>query len=389
MPKEARNSLRSPLLILREELNAYFAQTFARTSPAIALEHINEILARTEDALASRDSLLTTIFQNSPYISVVVDAEGRIRDINRAGISFAGREKKALLNLLGGEVFGCLTAAEGAGCGANEQCTHCPIRTRVTHTFSTREEIFAAEGEMSFLRDGIELDRSLLVSTSLIRVSDEDMVLVTLVDITDQKVIEQRLADTNLQLQERIRQNEVLQLKLRQEAIRDPLTGLYNRRYLHETFPRELARSKRQRSRLSLIMLDVDHFKQLNDTQGHLAGDAVLAGLGSTIIENSRLGDLPCRFGGEEFLLLLPDTPLEAATAKAEEIRRHVEAQVFASGDQTPGITVSAGVASAPAHGDSPEELVKSADSALYAAKAAGRNCVAVCTLTETGSGEL
>lgn len=175
------------------------------------------------------------------------------------------------------------------------------------------------------------------------------------------------MALSNLQLQER----------LRIQSIREPLTGLFNRRYLEESLARELSRCERRGLPLALMMLDLDHFKRFNDTHGHPGGDALLAGLGKLLQGLSRPEDIACRYGGEEFTLILPEATPELALERAEQIRAAVEAmRVQHLGKDLPPVTVSIGVAVAPHDGGDPESLVGHADRALYRAKSRGRNRV-------------
>ncbi len=170
-----------------------------------------------------------------------------------------------------------------------------------------------------------------------------------------------------------------LQDRLRQQSIRDPLSGLYNRRYLEESAQRELTRCSRRGLPLSLLMLDVDNFKSFNDVHGHAGGDAVLAQFGKLLQAMSRGEDIACRFGGEEFTLILPEADLDAAGERAEAIRLAVEAmQVPHLGKVLPQVTVSIGVAGYPSHGNTPEALLQAADEALYRAKRGGRNRIDV-----------
>ncbi len=175
------------------------------------------------------------------------------------------------------------------------------------------------------------------------------------------------MALSNLQLQDR----------LRIQSIREPLTGLFNRRYLEESLSRELARCERRNLPLAVMMLDVDHFKRFNDTHGHPGGDALLAGFGQLLQTLSRQEDIACRYGGEEFTLILPEASPQAALERAEQIREAVHAlRVQHLGKDLPAVTVSIGLACFPADGGDPETLVSHADRALYRAKARGRNRV-------------
>jgi diguanylate cyclase len=160
-------------------------------------------------------------------------------------------------------------------------------------------------------------------------------------------------------------------------SMRDPLTGLYNRRYLDETMGRELPRARRLGQSVGVIALDIDHFKQLNDTYGHDAGDLVLARIGDILRGASRKGDIPCRFGGEEFAVVLPGASLLVARNRAEAIRTSMEAmRISFDGRQIGPLTVSAGVASMPPHAQDWAYAMQQADRALYTAKQAGRNKV-------------
>ncbi len=171
--------------------------------------------------------------------------------------------------------------------------------------------------------------------------------------------------------------NLELQRRLRIQSIREPLTGLFNRRYLEESLERELARCRRRGLPLALLMLDLDHFKAFNDLHGHPGGDALLAGFGQLLQSLSRPEDIACRYGGEEFTLILPETGEPAALQRSETIRVAVEAmRVQHLGAELDCATVSIGLAVHPDHGDSVEILLRRADQALYQAKRDGRNRV-------------
>jgi diguanylate cyclase (GGDEF)-like protein len=167
--------------------------------------------------------------------------------------------------------------------------------------------------------------------------------------------------------------------KLREQALRDKLTGLYNRHYVHEWFALELRRAQRHGRPVCALMLDIDHFKRVNDTFGHEAGDFVLQELAGALGRLGRKSDVVSRYGGEEFLLLLPECPLDAAIRKAERIRQEIEKLPLDYGNRPLGIiTVSIGVAAFPDHAEDPDALLRCADEALYQAKNAGRNRVVV-----------
>jgi diguanylate cyclase (GGDEF)-like protein len=168
-----------------------------------------------------------------------------------------------------------------------------------------------------------------------------------------------------------------LQEAVRHQAIRDPLTGLFNRRFMMESLERELYRVKRKKSSLGVIMVDLDHFKKFNDTFGHSGGDALLSALGRMLIDQVRKEDVACRYGGEEFILILPEASLETTYERAEEVRRLVHGlNLEHHGQGLGGITISLGVAVYPQHGEDPKALLRAADKALYQAKHAGRDQV-------------
>ena len=169
---------------------------------------------------------------------------------------------------------------------------------------------------------------------------------------------------------------------LREQATHDKLTGLYNRHYLHARFEQEIARARRHKSSAAIILIDIDHFKRINDTFGHAAGDHVLRGLGALLRGAGRKSDIPCRFGGEEFVLFMPDATCAVAKKRAHEILAAVRSLRLEWEDQALGvITVSAGISVFPGHGEEPEALMRAADLALYRAKELGRDRVAEATL--------
>jgi diguanylate cyclase (GGDEF)-like protein len=174
---------------------------------------------------------------------------------------------------------------------------------------------------------------------------------------------------------------------LRNQSIRDPLTGLYNRRYLEESLNRELHRAKRAGRNVSLVMLDLDHFKHFNDTFGHQGGDILLKEAAEVIKSRVRAGDIACRYGGEEFSLILAEVDTEGAKRCVENIRERIKHLSLHNRGQTLGaVTISAGIAAYPADADSSEDLIHAADQALYRAKKAGRDCIFVYEPLESSS---
>jgi diguanylate cyclase (GGDEF)-like protein len=186
------------------------------------------------------------------------------------------------------------------------------------------------------------------------------------------------LLAANEALRAQLAEIDKLHNQLREQANRDSLTGLWNRRYLDSTLERELSRCKREGRPLALLMMDLDHFKQVNDTYGHAGGDEVLKQLGALLATHARAEDVPCRYGGEEFTLLLPNMPLDAAVERAEMLRTTFAAMKIRFGDFQITTTLSVGLAVYPEHGKLSDELTQRADRALYRAKVEGRNRVIV-----------
>ncbi len=190
---------------------------------------------------------------------------------------------------------------------------------------------------------------------------------------------EQRLNDRR---RARAREHQVNELQA--QVVRDPLTGLFNRRYLQETLERELARIQRERSVLSVVLLDADHFKSINDRYGHSAGDLMLQTFARVLQCGSRKADVACRYGGEEFAVIMAGANAEEAKQRAEEWRQAIENLEVAYESTRLSMTFSAGIASYPAHGASGPALLRAADDALYAAKAQGRNRICLAEPPQT-----
>jgi len=164
---------------------------------------------------------------------------------------------------------------------------------------------------------------------------------------------------------------------LQEQSVRDPLTGLYNRRFLEEFLSREIVRAGRGKHMLSVILMDLDHFKSINDTFGHEAGDVVLRRIGLLLQAYVRGSDIACRVGGEEFAILLPEASMQVAAHRAEEIRKAVHEMGVKHDGKTLGpVTASLGVAAFPKSGDTADTVLRAADRALYDAKNSGRNSV-------------
>jgi diguanylate cyclase (GGDEF)-like protein/PAS domain S-box-containing protein len=198
-------------------------------------------------------------------------------------------------------------------------------------------------------------------------------------DISERKISEQRILQLNTELEQRVQdrtaqlEDSVMKLQqalataedlrraLREQAIRDPLTGLFNRRFMEESMSQEMARARRTEANLGVVMLDIDKFKLLNDTRGHDAGDARLREVAQILMSNIRAGDVACRFGGDEFIVLLPGAAPDALIRKADHLCNLLSSA---------GARCSMGVAVFPGDGTTAAELIRAADAALYRDKA-------------------
>ncbi|GEO84729.1 MULTISPECIES: GGDEF domain-containing protein [Alphaproteobacteria] len=218
-------------------------------------------------------------------------------------------------------------------------------------------------------KDGAIID--LEMHGSVLEVDGKRLLISVLLDVTDRV----RAA----------RELEALQEALREQSIHDSLTGLYNRYHLEDFLDRELTAAGRAGGSVSVVMMDVDHFKAVNDHYGHLAGDEVLRAFGDVMKQHVRGSDMCCRFGGEEFLLVLPGSSQDVAAQRAEGLRRALAATRVVYNGEPISVTASFGVATFPRDGATLDQLVAAADGALYTAKATGRDRVCIGKTTRSG----
>jgi diguanylate cyclase (GGDEF)-like protein/PAS domain S-box-containing protein len=308
---------------------------------------------QAEEALRTSEQRLQAIFDNAAVGIGLADKTGQSILANARGAQQLGYTPEELAQY------------------SNLELTHPDDRAQTVERMQqlVHGEIQGYRIEKRYLRkDGSIFWADLSVSA----VYDDDGLITYLlgivVDITERKQLEHQLQHVNMLLQE--------------QAIRDPLTGLHNRRYLDETLPRELQRAERAGQPVGVIMLDIDHFKRFNDTYGHDAGDALLQTMGTFLQRNTRGDDIACRYGGEEFTLVLPGASLADARQRAEELREGIQSlSVEHQGQPLGAVTASLGVAVFAAHGTTTDALVRAADQALYQAKRNGRNRVEVVTI--------
>ena len=197
-------------------------------------------------------------------------------------------------------------------------------------------------------------------------------------DISEQKRSSMEIQSINSDLNAKLTQIEILKKELEEQTIRDPLTNVYNRRFFDETFEKEIARSKRRGKPLCITMIDIDHFKRVNDQYGHAVGDQVLKNFGALLLSKTRKGDVVCRYGGEEFIILLTDADHVQTLNRLNEIREDFRNMCLQDATLKMDVTISLGVACFPHHGNDSRDLILKADKALYAAKENGRNQVAI-----------
>ena len=213
-------------------------------------------------------------------------------------------------------------------------------------------------------------------------VIDSDGIIVNYIaikeDVTAEKESDAKLHEAYVRLEEQMKEIQGLQDELREQAIRDPLTKLHNRHYLKETLSRELSRAVRERYPISFLLLDIDHFKRVNDTYGHAVGDFVLRELADQLAEFTRTGDIVCRYGGEEFLIAFPNTKERDAFLIADRLRESIQESPIYVDHNMISITISAGISEFPTHGQYEALVLETADKALYHAKHNGRNQVAL-----------
>jgi diguanylate cyclase (GGDEF)-like protein/PAS domain S-box-containing protein len=285
---------------------------------------------------------------------LVVDAKGRIVDINPAMKNFLDKEPATLIGRDISDVLSLWSYNVDQLLDGSETRTEIRLPGRPSQYLDVRVT-------------QLYNDRQVLNGR-----------LIVFRDVTDRKEVEKDLRRAMDRLQNQLIEIGTLQSQLREQAIRDALTNVFNRRYLEETLERELARAEREVYSLCVIMMDLDYFKDVNDTYGHEAGDVVLKTLAETVKHQSRHGDFVCRYGGEEFVLVMPNIGVEKARQRAEELHQIINSLNIPYGVFNLTTTISMGVATYPEHGKTKEELLRAADRAMYIAKNTGRNRVVV-----------
>lgn len=285
---------------------------------------------------------------------ILIDARNRVVDVNPSALRWLGWDQPSPIGRDMKEVLGVW----------HDQISMFPtnlyIETEV-HTSDKPEKYFDMRVEPLTDKKQIMTGR-----------------LIIFRDITRQKMAEKAFRDAHDRMRLHLKEIEILQEELREQSIRDPLTGLFNRRYLEETLERELARAIREDGTLSICMADIDNFKSFNDQHGHKAGDLILKALADIFTTYSRAADVVCRYGGEEFLILMPGADLDTTARRAEDWRRMFEQSRIEFEGEILSTTLSLGLAVFPQQGRTSDEVIRLADEALYLSKREGKNKVSV-----------
>ena len=245
--------------------------------------------------------------------------------------------------------------------------------------FETLMNPMGFEGIQSLMKDFFQVTEYFAIPI------EEDSTVGGIVVVFDQlkDISTRRLFDSFTQILKVSYMNTKMQKRIHDMAIKDPLTGLFNRRYFNEKIEEELSRARRTHLPVSLIYLDIDHFKKYNDQNGHPMGDVLLKMFAQVLRQTSRKNDIVCRIGGEEFVIILPHTDKVGAAIKAEKLRRVIDSTQFPHGEKQPlgKVSSSMGVSEYPAHAHDAEGLVRAADEALYQVKSTTRNKVCLATV--------
>jgi diguanylate cyclase (GGDEF)-like protein/PAS domain S-box-containing protein len=287
-----------------------------------------------------------------PEMVIVVDAHDRVLDANKTALEWLGKTLDEIVGKDPMEVFGGWTQLIKRFLSSNEaheeiQIPGDPPRTLDLNVTALYNRFNVLEGR-----------------------------LIVAHDVTDRKWLENDLKYANEALTRQLDEIQLLRDELAQQAIRDPLTDVYNRRYMVEFLETEIARAEREKLSVSIVIMDLDNFKQFNDSYGHKCGDVILQAFANFLVEHTRRGDVVCRFGGEEFVILMPNTPHHIGYERAEAWRQDFsETAVDYEGIKF-SITFSAGVATFPQHGHTGDAILQAADKALYRSKNRGRNKV-------------
>jgi diguanylate cyclase (GGDEF)-like protein len=293
-----------------------------------------------------------TVLEHIPEMVFVIDAQDRVLDANSVAQKVLG---KPLDQIVGGEVIEVFRAWP-------------ELLNRFLTSHEVHEEIQIPGDPPQILE--------VTVSALYNRFRQLEGRIIVAHDVSDRKWLEHDLKYANESLKSQLIEIELLREKLQEQAIRDPLTNVYNRRFLADAMDRELAQANRNEKPASVVIIDIDFFKQFNDTYGHRCGDYVLQYIAKFFGDRIRRGDVLCRYGGEEFVVFMPNAPIDAAYQRAEAWRNEIANAFIEYEDLHLKTSFSAGVAGYPIHGSTSDAILNAADKALYQAKNTGRNRV-------------
>ena len=292
------------------------------------------------------------VLEHIPEMVFVVDAHDRVLDANSIAQKVLGKPMDKIVGMDPLDVFREWPQLLNRFLTANE----------------TREEIQIPGDPPRTLE--------LVVSALYNKLNQLEGRIIVAHDITEHKWLENDLKYANDMLTRQLEEIESLRAELEEQAIHDPLTNVYNRRYMAEFLDKEIARAERDGTPISVVILDMDYFKQFNDTYGHKCGDVVLQFFANFLVEHTRRGDIVCRYGGEEFVIIMPHAPFEIGYERAETWRQDFSETAIDFEGMRLAATFSAGVSCFPMHGRTGDSLLQAADKALYHSKNHGRNRV-------------
>lgn len=358
-------TLRDEIVRLNKIVQALMDRAERSTSSQVSEFGLFQTTIVLEDLVERRTEELAQALERNEKISrTLAESEARfhgLADQSLAGIAIVGGDRFTYANARFAETFG-YTREEVMSLSPIELVVEASRPAMKEHARrciadDPRETLLTYQCRR---KDGSVVDVDL--SSSRLYVGGEVALVFVITDVTSRMQAERRV--------------QALNRRLAEQAIRDPLTNLYNRRFMEDSLQRELVRARRQTYPVSVIMCDIDHFKTINDTYGHQTGDKVLKAFGSLVRRRCRGSDFGSRYGGEEFLLVFPNMPGDIACVRAEQLRVATAAMRVPSGNEVLRITSSFGVAVFPLHGLTLDGIISSADEAQYQAKAAGRNQV-------------
>ncbi len=380
--KISHSSISIPFGVVREGEVYPMEELFDRNQllQALIAERTIQISAANDNLQKTNKELEREIAQHKQAADALQRSEERYRSVVNASpddITITDREGRILMvSPVAWPMFGCRREEDFLGRPITDFIVP-EDRDRARSQIALKlQGVITGSNEYRGLRpDGSSFD--IEVKSEFIRDAEglPTGMVVIVRDITERKQEEadkEELEATNRQLQ------QALQEILFEQSTHDALTGLYNRRYLEQTIRRELISAERHGHPVSVIMGDLDHFKEINDRYGHPGGDEVLRVFGDLMKRHARGSDIYCRYGGEEFLLVLPKMTKDDAVERAKQLCSAMAAAPVPYGDLAIAVTASFGVAAFPRDGRNADDLIAAADSAMYAAKAAGRNRVNV-----------